>query len=186
MNTFSRIDPDTFFKFAAEHPEQRYELERGVIVQQMTGGTKFHGLVTRNLCRLLEDRLEAKIFTVVHERGVKVGASARYPDIVVEPASEPGDSLATAQPALIVEVLSPSTSATDLNAKVSEYLSIPSLDVYIVASQSEPALLVWQRSVDGNVPATPVEIEGLDKNLAIEGRHFKLTLKLADIYRGII
>ncbi len=186
MNTFSRIDPDTFFKFAAEHPEQRYELERGVIVQQMTGGTKRHGLVKLQLCILLREQLDQTKFALIQERGVNVGASARYPDIVVEPASEPGDSLATAQPALIVEVLSPSTSATDLNAKVSEYLSLPSLDVYIVASQSEPALLVWQRSVDGNVPATPVEIEGLDKNLDIEGRHFKLRLKLGDIYRGIV
>ncbi len=186
MNTFARVDVETFFRFAAEHPEQRYELERGVIVQQMTAGTKRHGLATRNLCRLLEDQLDLARFSVVHERGVKVGTSARYPDIVVEPATEPGDSLSTAQPVLIVEVLSPSTTATDLNAKVAEYLSISSLDAYIVASQSEPALLVWQRGGDGNFPAEPFEVEGLDRSCALAGRQFEAILQLRDIYRGIV
>lgn len=186
MNAFAKVDVETFFRFAAEHPEQRYELEKGVIVQQMTGGTRRHGLVTLQLCRLMQDQIDATKLTVVHERGVKVGTSARYPNIVIEPSSEPGDSLATAQPVLIVEVLSPSTTATDLNAKHGEYLSIPTLDAYIVASQSEPALLIWQRLTNGTFPSNPDQIEGLMQSVEITGRQFKVMLPLADIYKGVV
>ncbi len=186
MNTFARVDVETFFHFAAEHPEQRYELERGVIVQQMTDGTKRHGLVASQIGMLLRQQIDASKLSMIHDRGVKIGTSARYPDIVVEPATEPGDSLSTAQPVVIVEVLSPSTTATDLNAKVSEYLSIASLDAYIVASQSEPALLVWQRGDDGNFPDEPVEIAGLDNRCTLKGRQFEAELPLSDIYRGIV
>ena len=186
MNAFAKVDVETFLRFAAEHPEQRYELEKGVIVQQMTGGTKRHGLVARQFSDLVGPQIDQSRWTILFDRGVKIGTSARYPDIVIEPSSEPGDSLATAQPVLIVEVLSPSTTATDLNAKVVEYLSIASLDVYIVASQSEPALLIWQRRPDGTFPSAPEEIEGLGRELSITGRGLSVTLALADIYRGIV
>ena len=185
MNAFAKIDVETFLRFAAEHPEQRYELERGRIMQQMTGGTQRHGVVARRICRMLEDQLGDALWTIVHDRGVKVGDSARYPDIVVEPSDEPGSSLATSRPVLIIEVLSPSTSAIDLNAKPAEYLTIPTLDAYIVASQDEPAMLVWERKPGGLFPAEPVEIEGLGQRVTIQGRSVSVTLGFADIYRGI-
>ena len=115
MNTFARIDPETFFRFAAEHPEQRYELERGVIVQQMTGGTRRHSLVAQKIAEQIKAQLDTTKWTLLQDRGVTAGSSGRYPDIVVEPADEPGESLRTERPAIIVEVLSPSTAATDRN-----------------------------------------------------------------------
>lgn len=183
MNAFAKVDVETFLKFAAEHSEQRYELEKGVIVQQMTGGTKRHGMVARQLCRLFEDQLDAAFFSVVPERGVKIGTSARYPDIVVEPSNEPGESLITSQPILIVEVLSPSTTATDLNTKPSEYLTIPTLLAYVVASQHEPAMLTWLRGADGKFPAEPVEIEGIGQALDINCRGIAVNIPFADVYR---
>jgi Uma2 family endonuclease len=186
MNAFAKIDVDTFLKFAAEHPEQRFELERGRIMQQMTGGTKQHNLIGRRICRLLEDQIDDAKWTVVHERGVKIGTSARYPDVVVEPFDEPGDSLATARPVLIVEVLSPTTSAIDLNAKPAEYLAIASLDAFVVAHQDMPAVLIWQRDPDGTFPAEPVELEGMDKTLEINGRCVSAKLAFGEIYRGIV
>jgi Uma2 family endonuclease len=186
MNAFAKVDVDTFLKFAAEHPEQRFELERGRIMQQMTGGTRKHNLIGRRICRLLEDQIDAMKWTVVHERGVKIGTSARYPDVVVEPFDEPGDSLATARPIVIVEVLSPSTSAIDLNAKPAEYLAIATLDAYVVVHQDMPAVLVWQRDIDGTFPAEPVQLEGSDKTLDLLGRGFAVQLPFAEIYRGIV
>jgi Uma2 family endonuclease len=186
MNAFAKVDVDTFLKFAAEHPEQRFELERGRIVQQMTGGTKHHTLVGRRICRQFEDQIDDTKWAVLHDRGVKIGTSARYPDVVIEPIDEPGDSLATSRPVVIVEVLSPSTSAIDLNAKPAEYLAIASLDAFIVAHQDMPAVLVWQRDANGTFPAEPVELEGMDKTLEIQGRGVSAKLALGDIYRGIV
>ena len=185
MNAFAKIDPDTFFRFAAAHPEHRYELERGRIVQQMTGGTLGHGLVARRILRQIENQIDANRWLILQERGVKIGSSARYPDVVVEPVGESGDSLSTTCPAIIVEVLSPSTTATDLNTKPGEYLAITTLGAYIVASQDEAAMLVWLRDKNGIFPAAGVEVEGTGQTITVNGRGSNFTLKLDDIYEGI-
>ena len=184
MNTFAKIDPEAFFRFAAEHPEQRYELERGVIVQQMTGGTRKHGVVGRRIAQQIEAQIDQSRWTLLQDRGVAVGTSARYPDIVVEPADEPGESLSTRRPALIVEVLSPSTSATDMNTKPAEYLSIPTLDAYIVASQNDAAMLVWLRDKKGKFAKAGRVVEGIDQKIVVTSRDFTVTLELAEIYKG--
>lgn len=186
MNAFAKIDPETFFRFAAEHPEQRYELERGVIVQQMVGGTKRHNLVALRIAMICDQQIDRLLWTVVHERGVKVDESGRYPDVVVEPADEPGDSLRTERPVLIFEVLSPSTAATDRLAKVLEYVSIPSLEAYVIASQTEPAMLVWQRRPDGCFPSEPSLIEGREQMANIKGVSISVSLPFAEIYHGIV
>lgn len=185
MNDFARIDKETFYRFAAAHPEQRYEFVRGRIVQQMTGGTRDHGVVARRIAQLLENQLDAGQWTVLTDRGVETPETIRYPDVSVEPADEPGQSLSTRRPALIVEVLSPSTSSSDLDAKPAEYLSLASLDAYVVASQSEPAMLVWQRGPDGALPAEPVEVRGHGETVSVSGRAIAFSLPLARIYQGI-
>ena len=185
MNTFAKVDTESFLRFASEHPQQRYELERGRIVQQMPGGTRRHHVLARKIARSIEDQIDATRWTVVPEHGVKIGDCVRYPDIVVEPIDEPGTSLATERPVMIVEVLSPLTTATDLNTKPAEYLSIAALDAYVVASQDEPAMLVWQRDDAGRFPQTGVEISGAGNMLKLAGRFGGVTLKLGEIYDGI-
>ena len=110
----------------------------------------------------------------------------RSPDVVVEPVTEPLGSLATERPAVIVEILSPSTTGTDLNTKPGEYLSIPTLCAYIVAGQDEAAMLLWERGADGCFGDQGREVSGLDSQITITGRGLAITLRLADIYRGII
>jgi Uma2 family endonuclease len=186
VNAFAKVDRRTFLRFAAEHPEQRLELERGRIVQQMTGGTRRHGMIAMRIARQLEDQLDAKQWSVTLDRGVSVGSSSRYPDVVVEPSGEPLDSLDTERPVLVVEVLSPSSVATDLNTKPAEYLRIPALDAYLVFSQDEAAVLTWVRDAEGRFPADGQEVSGVDKTIVVSGRGLQLTLRLGDIYSDIV
>lgn len=186
MNAFSKVDKETFLRFAAEHAEERYEYVRGRIVQQMTGGTREHGGVARRITRQLEDQIDATRWWVLNDRGVETSETIRFPDVVVEPFDEPVGSLCTRRPAVIVEVLSRSTAATDLDVKPSEYLSLDTLDAYIVASQSETAMLVYERSTNGRFPDQPREISGPEATLCIKARGFTVTLRFADIYRGIV
>lgn len=186
MNAFSKVDKQTFLRFVAEHAEERYEYVRGRIVQQMTGGTRDHGGVARRITRQLEDQIDATRWWVLNDRGVEMPETIRYPDIVVEPADEPGGSLCTGRPALIVEVLSRSTAATDLDVKPAEYLGLASLDVYLIASQAEAAMLVYERGNNGRFPDQPREFSGNDATLCVRGRAFAVTLSFADIYRGIV
>ena len=185
MNAFARIDNAAFGEFIQRQTEGRYEYVRGLIVQQMTGGTRVHGLVARRMTRLIEDQIEAKSWTVLPERGVETSQTIRYPEFVVEPADEPAKSLWTNRPSLIVEVLSPSSTFTDLDVKPGEYTSLASLETYIVASQDEPACLVWARGADGRFPAEPNEVEGREKIVTVRCGGQDIRLPLATIYEGI-
>ena len=185
MNTFAKVDKETFLRFAAEHAEERYEYVRGRIVQQMTGGTRDHGGVARRITRQIEDQIDGGAYWVLNDRGVETAETIRYPDIAVEPADEPGGSLCTSRPILIVEVLSPSTASNDLDVKPEEYMSLASLDAYVIVSQTEPAMLLYERGPGGNFSAEPREIMGMEAELEIKTRAFTLKLRFADIYRGI-
>jgi Uma2 family endonuclease len=179
---FSKIDKAEFYRLT-EGREGRYELDRGYIVQQMTGGTLRHGRVADRIKRLVDQQLDLGKWLALPDRGVETAQSVRYPDVVVEPVGGNAESLATLEPVLVVEVLSPSTTSTDLNIKPGEYLSSASLQAYIVASQSEPACLVWVRGPNRTFPSEPVE---LDATGVIEIGLLGLRIAVADIYRGII
>lgn len=87
-------------------------------------------------------------------------------------------------PVLIVEVLSPSSTGTDLTAKLAEYTSLPSLQAYIVASQDEPIVWVWQRdAATGAFPDKPQEVSGREAAIGVAA--LELSLPMADLYRGI-
>ena len=117
---------------------------------------------------------------------VEIGEDVRYPDVLVELLSAGGpQALSSAAPVLLVEVLSPSSAARDLNVKLAEYTTLPSLQCYIVASQDEAIVWVWQRDrASGAFPRLPVEVAGIDGRIDVEG--LGITLPLAEIYRGIV
>jgi Uma2 family endonuclease len=100
---------------------------------------------------------------------------------VVDRAGGAKDYTATA-PVLLVEVLSPSTAATDLGDKAAEYLQIQSLLAYIVLSQDEPKAWVWARQTAEFVPG-PVVIADTEAVIHIDA--LQLKLPLAEIYAGI-
>ena len=185
-SAFLKIDKAAFHDFIQRQKEGRYEYVRGRIVQQMTGGTRDHVLIARRFTRILEDQLDASRWVVLPDRGVETHVTIRHPELVVEPVDEPGKSLSTKNPRIIVEVLSPSTSATDLDEKPAEYLVLASLDAYIVASQDEPACLVWARGSDGRFPPEPVEVSGQDAVIEVMCSGQRVTLPLAEVYRGIV
>jgi hypothetical protein len=93
------------------------------------------------LCCNLLDR---KLWTVIADFGLDAGPQTlRYPDVVVDRAGGAlGDYSATA-PVLLVEVLSPSTSAVDLGDKVAEYPRLPSLSACLAFAPTEPRAGVW-------------------------------------------
>ena len=105
-----KVDKAAFFRFIASQAEGRFEYERGRIVQQMTGGTLAHSLIAQRFISAFERRLDAECWAVTgHSRGVETPGTVRYPDVVVEPMSAALQDLSTKIPAVIVEVLSPTT-----------------------------------------------------------------------------
>jgi Uma2 family endonuclease len=171
VSAYLKVDKAAFFKFIASQAEGRFEYEEGRIVQQMSGGTFDHMRIVQRFVSGFERQLDPNIWAVTSQgRGVDTSKTVRYPDIVVE--------------ALGAAMLSPSTQELDLNTKPPEYMSLASLEAYIVASQDAPQCWVWLRGPDRQFPELPVELQGFDQ--MIEVAAFGLSVPVADIYRGII
>ena len=115
--------------------EIRYEYVKGEVFA-MTGGTIPHNDIALNLYRALYPHLRSRSCRV-NVSDVKVQVSPKsiyyYPDVIV--SCDPEDLNARKfiqNPKLIVEVLSPGTSAKDRGEKFTYYLKIPSLQEYIL------------------------------------------------------
>jgi Uma2 family endonuclease len=165
-----------------EQREERYEYAggRAVMMVRVTWG---HAMVTSNLVAALKARLNRDRYEAVSESfAVNIGASLRFPDIVVQPVPIDLKSLEAKAPIAIAEVLSPGTAHIDFSEKRKEYLSLPMLDAYVILSPDEPQIWLWQR-LQGDFPLEPEILEGTDKHLTLVA--LGIEIPLTEIYRGV-
>jgi Uma2 family endonuclease len=134
----------------------KHEFHDGEILA-MSGGSPEHALITANALRVIGNALAGKPCRVYSaDLKVAIGAApdVQYPDgsVVCGPLEfHPADSnrrLVT-NPKLIVEVLSPSTEAYDRGEKFRRYRSLPSLQEYVLISQTAPIVETFLRQPDG-------------------------------------
>jgi Uma2 family endonuclease len=161
--------------------EGRYELVEGRVIM-MVGASRAHGLIVRNLIVLLDRQLDSTRWAVIPDFGLDAGPETlRYPDIMVDRLGA-GTDYTTTSPALLAEVLSPSTESLDLRDKAAEYLKLPSLGAYLVFAQSKIKAWVWVRERDA-FPSNPEVITG--RNALIRVASMRLELPLSEIYKGV-
>jgi Uma2 family endonuclease len=165
-----------------EGREGRYELTRRRVMM-MTGGSRAHAVIVRRFANAIERRLDAARWTVLtSDFAVKVGAdTVRYPDVVVDVADGAPNDLSARAPALIAEVLSPSSATNDLGDKAAEYLRLATVSAYVVLSQDEPKAWLWVRHEAG-FPAG-AEVVASDGGISIPA--LSIELPLSEIYRGL-
>jgi Uma2 family endonuclease len=176
-----RMDKAAFIAWMQAN-EGRYELAGGRVVM-MPGVSRAHGLLVTNLVVSLRSRLDQRQWAIIAEFGLDAGPETlRYPDIVVDRAGGDANDYTATAPVLLVEVLSPSTAATDLGDKAAEHLEIPSLLAYIVLSQDAPKAWVWARATGEFAPGPAVIAE---TEAIIRIPSLPLELPLAEIYAGI-
>jgi len=145
-------------------PEQYLELERAAEFRHeyyngrmyaMSGGTYPHARITGNLSGQLYTRLRNKQCGVLStDMRIRVSADGlyTYPDIVVvcgQPKFGDGRSDTLVNPALIIEVLSPSTEGYDRGFKAEQYRQIETLTEYALVSQNAPHVEVFRRERAG-------------------------------------
>lgn len=180
-----RMDNKAFLQWV-QGREGRFELENGRVMQQMTGGSRNHSLLIGRIAAAYVARLDPAAWAVLPtDLGVEIGDSVRFPDVMIERAGMDGKALSSSEPVVLFEVLSPSSVLRDLKTKLSEYTTLSSLEAYIVASQDEPILWIWQRSRDSAraFPPEPQEINGRSEAVSID--ILGVTVPLAELYRGI-
>jgi Uma2 family endonuclease len=176
-----RMEKSEFLTWVQAH-EGRYELAGNRVVM-MTSGSRGHAILVRRLAAALEKRLDDNRLTVLtSDFGVDLGpVTVRYPDVVVDVAGGRFKDLTATAPALIAEVISPSSAKDDLGAKADEYIRLPSLAAYLVLAQDQPKAWVWLRSAEEFSPETMI-IAGHDA--AIQIASLGIDLPLAEIYAG--
>jgi len=176
-----RMDKAAFLNWV-QGREERYELDREHVVM-MTGGSRAHWQITANLFKALDARIDPQRWTVLPEFGVELQSeSIRFPDIVVDRAGEAPKDLTATAPALIAEVLSPSSECVDLGDKSAEYMRLPSLAAYLVFAQDQIKVWVWTRG-QADFLSAPDVLEGDKAVIRIEA--LGVDLPLAEVYARV-
>ena len=157
-------------------------------VYAMTGAGWNHNLINGNTQTTLNSQLADKPCGVVSsDMRLKVeskSVSFRYPDTMVicgEPEFADDRTDTITNPIVIVEVLSPSTALKDRNEKLQEYISVSSVQEYVLISQHEAKVEVYTRQQSGTWLYTP--LNGLDAS--IELTSIDCTLALAKLYAKV-
>jgi Uma2 family endonuclease len=133
--------------------EQRYEFVDGVI-HVMADSTPEHSRLAAAVGSVLGSALASK-GCAVYSCGLRLRIDATnrstYADIAVICGPERTSQLdpnAVINPTVIVEVLSPTTEASDRGEKWRHYQRIDSLREYVLVSQGEPYVEVFRRDGD--------------------------------------
>lgn len=135
--------------------EERYEFYDGN-VWSMAGASPKHEEIVSNMVTELKNKLRGrgcKVFGSNLRVKVPIYKPYRYPDITAiceQPVYENFYGLEVlTNPALIVEVLSPSTESFDLTDKFTYYKSIESFSEYLLIAQDYPhATLFTKRTAE--------------------------------------
>ncbi|MEL6151989.1 MAG: Uma2 family endonuclease [Chloroflexota bacterium] len=163
--------------------EMRHELRHGQ-VYAMTGASDEHNLITSSTHVSLYLQLRGGACRVYQsDMRVKIDAGYVYPDLVVACGERrfTDDHVDTLiNPALIIEVLSPSTERYDRGEKFQSYRGIATLQSYVLISQHEPRIEHFQRREQ---MWALTEAIGLDAVMPLPA--VNCTLKLAAVYEQI-
>ena len=176
---------DEFLEWESQQPF-RHELIYSRVIA-MTGVGRSHNRININLAFALEQKLEDQGCEVyIIEVGLLVDREGTYtyPDVIVvcgEPklyGEAPQDTLEN--PALLFEILSPSTETVDRNQKMEQYRQIPSLLGYFLVAQDKPLIEAHTRSFEDWQYR---EYAGLDASLHIPTPNCEIPL--SEIYRRV-
>jgi Uma2 family endonuclease len=161
--------------------DRRHELVDGYAFM-MAPATEAHGELGARLTIEIGSRLRPPC-RVISEAGLAIPERADtcyIADLAVACAPrEPGRRM-VAQPVVVVEVLSPSTSQVDRFRKVADYRSLPSVKEIVVLFSEERRVEVQRRTADG------WRIEDLIGQAALTLGVCKDPIPLATIYADLL
>jgi Uma2 family endonuclease len=143
----TRITVDEFLKM--DFGDKKVELVDGVIVA-MTGGSRAHLRVQRNLLRFLGPLLRGSGCGVYAEFGLRLADDTlRYPDVAIECGQpdvlENDGDLTLKAPVALFEILSPSTRNEDEGVKLNLYTALDSVDTVVIIDPNAETVRIVQR-----------------------------------------
>ncbi|MDJ0799613.1 MAG: Uma2 family endonuclease [Calothrix sp. MO_167.B12] len=140
----------TIEEYLEWEPQQeiRYEYVNGEVIA-MTGGTIPHNDIALNFYRALYPHLRSRGCRVnVSDVKLQVTPNSPYyyPDVIVSCDAQDVNARKFIQnPTIIAEVLSPGTSSRDRGEKFTNYLTIPSLQEYLLIDSEKISVERYSR-----------------------------------------
>lgn len=168
----------------------KYELIDGHIVA-MTDGSKAHNLIALGLFTAIDGQKDARCRLYVADVKLRLDKdhdktdkeTSTYPDVTLACSEETSD-LYEENPLLLAEVVSDGTARKDKVTKREKYLKLPSLYVYLVLSQTDMMMTVYQRK---NNEWTHAVFFGKDADVELQlgDKHNPIKLNLGQIYKYV-
>jgi Uma2 family endonuclease len=182
--TYTTYSESDYLAYEAQSPV-RHEYIAGEIFA-MTGASIRHNVITGNLFAELRTHLKGTPCRALIE-GVKLRLrkeqSYFYPDVMVtcEDRLQELDSQQqiVEAPLVVIEILSPTTEATDRREKLRAYRTLPSLKEYLLVSQEQAQVEIYRRRGDIGwdiityEPGDTVEIASLEIKLGMAEIYFE-------------
>jgi Uma2 family endonuclease len=176
------VSPEDYLAAEIER-DRKHEFLNGV-VYAMAGGTQRHSELAANIMGLLHAQLRGRScraygsdMLVRVERGQDL--RFYYPDvsIICRPAG-PKARVQT-EPSVIFEVLSESTERIDTGEKRMAYLTIPTLEAYVIVDTDRRELTVWRQTAGQWAPEVLTAADAV-----LEFASANCSLTVAEIYEG--
>lgn len=170
------LKPMTFPELEAleEATGQRYELWHGEPVA-MTGGTLKHNLIALGLRDAIRPQLKTNCWVTVADVKLRLDQAddghTVYPDLMVVCKPLPGSY--QTRPVLLAEVLSDSSVRRDRVDKRLAYTTLESLETYLILSQQEVLVEVYQRATGWQRE----RYQGLDSEIRLTTPELHLSLR---------
>lgn len=177
------LTPDAYLEWEARQPA-RHEYVAGEIFA-MVGTTQRHNLIEGSLYMALRQHLRGRpcqVFVEAIKLRVAKANAYYYPDVMVacgEHRHVAGDGQVVDDPIIVVEILSPSSEATDRREKLAAYRSLPTLEEYLIVDQERQQAELYRRR--GDIGWTHLIFEAGD---TLELASIGLDLPLAALYEG--
>jgi Uma2 family endonuclease len=183
-NPHPRIPPEEYLELdrASEHKHEYYNGE----MFAMSGGSPRHAVIAANLIREFGIAVETKgCLVATSDLRVRAAPSGlyTYPDLTVycgDLRFAEGTNDTIVNPALLVEVLLPSSESHDRGLKWEQYRQIESLRDYVLVSQDRPRVEGYARQTQGWLFT---EFIGSDARCRFPGLGCEIDAR--QIYRGI-
>lgn len=178
-----RLTPDEFLVWERSQRD-RHIYVRGHVFA-MAGGSPRHNALGAEMIARLADGLRGgpcRAFTSDQKLGLPKDEFV-YADAVVicgPLALRSGTTDVVTNPRVVVEVLSKNTETYDRGEKQRGYLSLPSLEHFVLVSQREPRVEVYTRQADGSFRFEIAEAGG-----AIRIERLGLTIDVDALYSGV-
>lgn len=165
----------------------KYEYHNGELVL-MSGASKEHNRISTSLILLIGPQLAEQPYELFHSDMRTFAPKANsyfYPDLVIcqgeaQFRDDEFDNLMN--PALVIEILSPSTRAKDRGFKFESYRGIDTLNEYLLVAPDKLLVEHYQRQQPNEWKLTIFQ-HPEDSFSLLDGT---VTLRLSDIYRNML